>query len=88
MKNQTCKTCGAVTHPLDSVRQSALDRVMKYARELAEIENDADGDTKRYGYYRRMQHVAQDLTGLAAAVRDYDTIVETLEEEQDANTPE
>lgn len=61
------------------VLESALDRVLSHARKLADIDEDGDGEKS---YYHAMQQVAQQLSGITSAIRDYDTLVEVIAEQQ------
>lgn len=52
----------------------AMDRVMKYARNLVSATHSVD-------VFRTLQFIAQDLSGLREAVADYDKTVEFYEEQ-------
>jgi hypothetical protein len=65
------------------VLKSALDRVLNHARQLADIDEDEDGEVSAWkSSYHMLQQVAQHLSGLTAAIRDYDKLMKVIEEQQ------
>ena len=77
-----------MTTPRDSttnlVLKGALDRVLDHARKLADIDEDEEGKKASWkSYYSTLQQVAQQLSGITAAIRDYDQLVEVIAEQED-----
>lgn len=61
----------------EQAKEWAMDRVMKYARDLIEYqETDTTNDV-----FRRMQHIGVALAGLMSAVMNYDETVAFFDKE-------
>ena len=67
---------------MNPMQKAALERVLKYAREVADINEDKGKQAEHYGVIRQMQRMAVVLDGLAASMRDYDEVVEAVREQE------